>query len=334
MKIGKNNARLYIQGTGDPSCYPKFRQLIELISSMEVPFAIGYTTGKGFNDPSIGPFLVEQGLSMAIFSIFSVEPLLLQKYMHDLYPEATLSILEYLCGEIKIYPNVIVVPGVNDGDHLYKTCDWLEDNGAKGLILFRFANYEQQGLIRGNAPLIEGQRVHSVEEFNEIVSELREKYKMRIDSMPLWDSIAKSPFCTSNRIDYLNQLPTISRNASVISGSIAAPYIQHILQNRGAKKAMVIATNKDITCLITLKDLKNLDLSLLEETVILPGRALVHDKEAQSVLSLDGIKRNIIRGPDFLTPDQMYWDTSRQEALEIEVVKFTELIRIINTYGA
>jgi len=43
--------RVTISGGGDPSCYPEFYDLIELLGSMEVPLHIGYTSGKGFDDP-------------------------------------------------------------------------------------------------------------------------------------------------------------------------------------------------------------------------------------------------------------------------------------------
>lgn len=333
MKIGKDGTNFYIQGEGDPSCYPKFRQLIEMINKMGVPFSIGYTTGKGFDDPSIGHFLVDQGLSSIVFSIFSVDPMLLRYYIHDPSPEVTLSVLEYLCGESEVFPNIILVPGVNDGDHLDETCHWLEEKGAKGLIIFRFANVEEQGIIRGNAPIINNQRIHSITEFNDIVSNLSRKYNLRIDSMPLWDSKAQSPFIITYKPDYLDRLPRVFRQASIITGAIAAPYIQHILETRGGSQKSVIPTKKDIACLITIKDLKNIDLSLLEKTVIIPGRALVHDKEAKSVLCSDGVSRVIVRGPDTLTIDQMYWDISRKDAIHDELANFTALINLINEYG-
>ena len=59
--------------------------------------------------------------------------------MHDPTPEVSLSILEAL-RRCDVYGAAVVIPGVNDGEVLYETCAWLEERGAKGLILMRFAN--------------------------------------------------------------------------------------------------------------------------------------------------------------------------------------------------
>ena len=42
--------RITISGGGDPSCYHRFTELIELLGSMEAPLHIGYTSGKGWDD--------------------------------------------------------------------------------------------------------------------------------------------------------------------------------------------------------------------------------------------------------------------------------------------
>ena len=52
---------------------------------------------------------------------------------------------------------------------LFKTCGDLEEWGAKALILMRFANFENQGLIFGNEPIIDGLTPHSLEEFENLV---------------------------------------------------------------------------------------------------------------------------------------------------------------------
>jgi methanogenesis marker radical SAM protein len=332
LRAGKEDCRIYIMGDGDPSCHPKFKRLIEIISSLGVPFSIGYTTGKGFTDPEMGRFLVNQGLSTIVFSIFSTDPRLLQKYILDPNPDATLSVLEYLCGEIRVIPTIIVVPGINDGVKLDETCGWLEERGAKGLIVFRFANIEEQGIIRGNAPIVDGQKIQPVEEFNDLIRNLSQKYHMRIDSMPFWDPASGSPFLITDRPDYLSRLPRIHRRATVITGSIAAPALQRILDACGGP-SLVVPARKDIACLITAKDLRNLDPEMLEETIIIPGRALVQNREAVSILSSDTCHRTVVRGPDTLTSDQELWDVSRRDALNAELSAFSELIRLINEYG-
>ena len=47
----------------------------------------------------------------------------------------------------------------------------------------------------------------------------------------------------------------------------------------------VIPVKKDIGCLITIEDIKALDLSQIKETVFFPGRAFVHDPEIKKILS-------------------------------------------------
>ncbi|HZD42852.1 MAG TPA: methyl coenzyme M reductase-arginine methyltransferase Mmp10, partial [Methanomicrobiales archaeon] len=180
-------SRITISGGGDPSCYPHFTDLIDLLGSMEAPLHIGYTSGKGFDDPDIARFLVDRGLSEVSFTVFSANPELRRRYMHDPTPEVSLSVLEHLCGEIDVYAAAVVLPGINDGEDLEKTCEWLEERGAKGLILMRFANSREQGLILGNAPILPGQRVHTVEEFRSMVTDLAGKFRMKISGTPLWD---------------------------------------------------------------------------------------------------------------------------------------------------
>ncbi|HQC13336.1 MAG TPA: radical SAM protein, partial [Methanoregulaceae archaeon] len=80
-------SRVTISGGGDPSCYPRFTDLIELLASMEAPLHIGYTSGKGFDDPALGRFLIDHGLSEVSFTVFSVDPALRKRHMHDPTPE-------------------------------------------------------------------------------------------------------------------------------------------------------------------------------------------------------------------------------------------------------
>jgi len=56
---------------------------------------------------------------------------------------------------------------------------------------------------------------------------------------------------------------------------VAAPYIEKIILNIGAEDLVnVVAANKDIGCLITQKDLEEVDLKDVKETVMIPGRPL------------------------------------------------------------
>ncbi|MBT0734233.1 methyl coenzyme M reductase-arginine methyltransferase Mmp10 [Methanoculleus bourgensis] len=328
-----NVDRITISGGGDPSCYPEFRDLVELLASMEAPIHIGYTSGKGFDDPGIADFLVENGLSEVSYTVFAADPDLRRRWMNDPTPEASLAVLDRLCGAIDVYAAAVVIPGVNDGETLEKTCAWLEERGAKGLILMRFANRTDQGLILGNAPLIEGQQVHTVDEFRDIVTHLNEQFSMKISGTPLWDPSIGSPFAILHEPDLLRKLPRVRKRATVITGSVAAPFIQRLLSIRGGR-SRVVRVRKEIACLITADDLAGVNLKRLEDVVILPGRAFVHDAEAREILSADGVDREVVRGPEMLTADaETSMGMTRAEVLEKEMEGFAALINTINQYG-
>jgi methanogenesis marker radical SAM protein len=325
--------RITISGGGDPSCYPRFNELIELLGSMEAPLHIGYTSGKGWDDPAVADLLIDNGLSEISFTVFATDPALRKRYMHDPTPEVSLSILEKLCDSVDVYAAAVILPGVNDGIVLEQTCAWLQDRGAKGIILMRFANTTDQGLILGNGPVIPHQDVQTVASFSDSITRLSRKFTIKISGTPLWDPDIGSPFALISEPDLIAKLPRIQRTATVISGSIATPFIQNILSLCGSQ-VPVMPVKKEIACLITIDDLKELDLSTLEPVVIIPGRAFVHDAEAQEVLSRDGIDREIIRGPEMLTADaETSMGMTRTQVLSMEMDGFADLIRMINRYG-
>ncbi|HVP25786.1 MAG TPA: methyl coenzyme M reductase-arginine methyltransferase Mmp10 [Methanomicrobiales archaeon] len=325
--------RVTISGGGDPSCYPRFRELVELISGMEAPLHIGYTSGKGFDDPSLARFLLDHGLAEVSFTIFASSPRLRKKWMHDPTPEASLTILEELCGGCDVYGAAVVIPGVNDGEVLRETCGWLEDRGAKGLILMRFANTRDAGLILENAPILKGRRGHTIGEFRDLVSDLSREFKMKITGTPLWDPEIGSPFAILSEKELIDRLPRVTGRATVITGRVAAPFIREILERRGFR-GRVVAVDKDIACLITIDDLERIDPRDLDDVVIFPGRAFVHDEEAREVLSRDGRDREVVRGPETLTADgETSMGMTRNQVLEMELEGLGNLIRLINQYG-
>jgi methanogenesis marker radical SAM protein len=300
---------------------------------MEVPLHIGYTSGKGFDEVAVADFLIDHGLSEVSFTVFSVDPKKRKRYMHDPTPEISLRILDRLCSEIDVYGAAVVLPGVNDENYLEDMCQWLEDRGAKGLILMRFANTTNQGLILNNAPIIRGHRIQTPEEFQDMVSDLASRFRMKISGTPLWDPAIGSPFVIRNEPELLDKLPELCRTATVVTGSLAAPAIQAVLDARGGG-VNVVATEKEIACLITLTDLERLNLAELEELVIIPGRAFVHDREAEKVLSRDGVQRAVLRGPEMLTADaETSMGMTRDGVLLMEMEGFAGLIRLINLYG-
>jgi len=325
--------RITISGGGDPSCYPEFTDLIELLASLEAPIHIGYTSGKGFDDPDIADFLIESGLSEISFTVFATDHEIRRLYMHDPSPEVSLEILKRLAGAIDVYAALVILPGINDGIILNDTIRWLEDAGVKGVILMRFANEPHQGLILGNAPIIEGQRIQTVEEFADLVRKTKGITTMRVSGTPLCDPDLGSPFAILQEPDLIDKLPELHGNAVVITGTVAAPFIQEILSKRGAG-ADVLPVRKEIADLITIDDLKTLDLSRMPDTIIIPGRAFVHLSEAEDVLSADGKTRTVIRGPEMLTADgETSMGMTRDEILSLEMAGFSTLITLINQYG-
>jgi methanogenesis marker radical SAM protein len=301
---------------------------------MDAPLHIGYTSGKGFDDISVADLLIDNGLSEVSFTVFAADTRLRKRYMHDPTPDASLAILGRLCEAIDVYAAAVVIPGINDGAVLERTCEWLDERGAKGLILMRFANRADQGLILGNAPVMKGQRVQTIEEFRDTISDLNDRFSLKISGTPLWDPEIGSPFAILSEPDLLSKLPRVEKRATVISGSIAAPCIQQVLGACGSE-APVIAVEKEIACLITLDDLKTIDTGLLEPAVILPGRAFVHIRDAENILSRDGKERVVLYGPEMLTADaETSMGMTREQVLAMEIDGFSELIRTINRYGA
>jgi methanogenesis marker radical SAM protein len=325
--------RITISGGGDPSCFPQFTDLIELLGSTEAPLHIGYTSGKGWDSPAVADLLIENGLSEISFTVFATSPDLRRKYMHDPTPEVSLGILERLCSEADVYAAAVVLPGINDGENLEATCEWLEERGAQGIILMRFANSAEQGLILGNGPVIKDQMTQSVESFRDLITDLNGKFRMKISGTPLWDPEIGSPFAILSEPSLIKKLPRIQRHATVISGSIASPFIDRVLRMCGSTDS-VVPVQKEIACLITIDDLRSLDLSRLEDVVIVPGRAFIHLPEATEILSRDGVNREVVRGPEMLTADaETSMGMTRDEVLAMEMDGFAELIQTINRYG-
>jgi methanogenesis marker radical SAM protein len=330
---GDDISRVTISGGGDPSCYPNFNDLVSLLGSMEAPLHIGYTSGKGFDDPAVAGHLLDNGLSEVSFTVFAADPSLRKRYMRDPSPKVSLTVLERLCGGIDVYAAAVVIPGINDGPVLEKTCEWLEERGAKGLILMRFANRTDQGLILGNAPLMKGQRVHTPAEFRDMVSDLDSRFSLKISGTPLWDPEIGSPFALLSEPALIDRLPRVQKRASVITGSIAAPFIEKVLSACGSD-VPVVPVDKEIACLITVDDLNELGLQDLEPVVILPGRAFVHLKDAEKALSRDGTSRVAVYGPEMLTADaETSMGMTRESVLALEMEGFADLVRTINRYG-
>lgn len=323
--------KVTISGGGDVSCYPHLVELAELLSSLQVPIHLGYTSGKGFDSRDQAETLVEHNVREVSFTVFATDPALRRRYMGDPSPEASLECLSTFCASCDVYAAAVVIPTINDGDTLRRTCEDLEELGARGLILMRFANQAKEGLILGNAPVMRNIESQSIESFKELVSSINDQYKLRVTGTPLWDPEIGSPFYVANNPEAF--LPTTSKRATVITGSVAAPYLRSIFK-RIAPNVKVLNTEKEIACLITLDDIRKLRLEDMDETIIIPGRAMVHDKEVAEVLRADGLYRLVRRGPEQLTVDgEMSIGLTQEEVVQHEVTNFKELIRTIEAVG-
>ncbi|MDD2835021.1 MAG: methyl coenzyme M reductase-arginine methyltransferase Mmp10 [Methanothrix sp.] len=331
--MGSIPDKVVISGGGDLSCYPDLLALTKMLSQGMVPIALGYTSGKGFKSANDAAALVEAGVTEVSFTVFSTNPELRRKYMNDKNAEIALENLKTFCQSCEVYAAAVLIPGVNDGAELEKTCTDLENMGAKGLILMRFANAREQGLILGNAPIIDGITPHSVEEFQNIVTELAAKHRLRVTGTPLWDPLTGAPFALARHPEMVSALSPLRRSATIITSVVARPLLTAIFSQMG-EKVNVVAVNKDVGCLITIEDFMNLDLAAVKDTVIIPGRTLAHEKEIKKALGRDGRDRIVARGPDRLTVDgEMSISMTEAEVLDIEMEAFGELIEAINALG-
>ncbi|WP_406662522.1 methyl coenzyme M reductase-arginine methyltransferase Mmp10 [Methanolobus sp. ZRKC3] len=325
--------KITISGGGDVSCYPDLLNLAANLSKFEVPIHLGYTSGKGFTEGDEADYLIQYGVTEVSFTVFATDPELRRKYMNDPSPEISLQALEKFCQHCEVYGAIVLIPGVNDGEVLEKTLSDLEKMGAKGAILMRFANKREEGLILANAPVMEGIESHSISEFTEIVRTAAEKYDLRITGTPLEDPLIGSPFAIRNEEEAFAKLPAVTKDATILTSRASVERLAEIFEKLEST-VNVVALEKDIGCLITIEDFQALDLTKVKETVIIPGRAFVHDPEVKEVLSKDGIERFIRRGPEMLTYDgEMSIGMTKEKVLDFEVEQLTELINEINAVG-
>jgi methanogenesis marker radical SAM protein len=330
--FNKNITKFNVSGGGDVSCYPELKALVNFLSHYNKPIHLGYTSGKGLNRED-ALFFIDHGVNEVTFTVFATSPELRRSYMNDRTPEDSLDALRALAEKCTVYAAAVLIPGVNDGDVLLKTCTDLEEMGVKGLILMRFANDVDQGLILNNAPVIEGVTPHTLSEFKSLVDDIHSRFKFRVTGTPLYDPETGAPFAISGEPDARSLLPRVTKEATIITGEVAAPLLKEIFDDLGGL-VNIIPVKKDIGCLITIDDIKGLDLSFLKETVLFPGRAFVHDPEIKKIISVDGIDRLVRRGPDLLTVDgEMSISMTKEEVIAAEIQAFTELIQMINVLG-
>ncbi len=328
-----NIDKITISGGGDISCYPDLKELVANIAQFGLPIHLGYTSGKGFDRGDEADFFIEYGVTEVSFTVFATDPALRREYMRDPEPEAALEVLRMFCKHCEVYAAIVLIPGINDGEVLDRTLRDLEEMGAKGAILMRFANRTDQGLILNNAPVMDSVETHTMDEFLAIVRDADSRYDIRIAGTPLEDPLTDSPYAIRNEPEALEKLPDVRKDATVLTSRASAGRLQEIFTKLNSD-VNVVAVEKDIGCLITIDDVKEMDPGELKETVIIPGRAFVHDPEIAEVLSRDGVSRFVRRGPEMLTYDgEMSIGLSKEDVIKFEIEQFTELIEEINAIG-
>lgn len=334
--IRDNNLKINISGGGDVSCYPYLEDLISIFSQWQIPIHLGYTSGKGIDDGNIASKFINQGVNEVTYTLFAADANLRREWMGDKNPEESLKAAQIFSESVDLHAAAVIIPGVNDGDVLRNTCEKLEEWGAKALMMMRFANSYDNGLILRNEPVVEGIVPHEPMEFQKLVEEINKEFNIRVTGTPLGDPTIKSPFILSNPEyeEFLEILPEVTGEATILTSKIAAPFIRKIFDKISPDNVNVVATKKDIACLMTKEDLEVLNLSDIKDSVILPGRAFVHQMDAERILSQDGIERVVGYGPNTLSVDgELSSGMTEEEVIEHELSSFIDLIQAINFFG-
>ena len=334
--IRDNNLKINISGGGDVSCYPYLEDLISIFSQWQIPIHLGYTSGKGIDDGNIASKFINQGVNEVTYTLFAADANLRREWMGDKNPEESLKAAQIFSESVDLHAAAVIIPGVNDGDVLRNTCEKLEEWGAKALMMMRFANSYDNGLILRNEPVVEGIVPHEPMEFQKLVEEINKEFNIRVTGTPLGDPTIKAPFILSNPEyeEFLEILPEVTGEATILTSKIAAPFIRKIFDKVSPDNVNVVATKKDIACLMTKEDLEVLDLSDIKDSVILPGRAFVHQMDAERILSQDGIERVVGYGPNTLSVDgELSSGMTEEEVIEHELSSFIDLIQAINFFG-
>lgn len=332
----EKDIKVNISGGGDVSCYPYLENLTANLNQFSLKSHLGYTCGKGITESEIASRLINNGVDEVTFTVFSTDPKLRREWVKDKKPEEALKACQIFCENVDLTGAGVIIPGVNDGDVLRQTCNTLEEWGAKGFILMRFANTFNEGLILGNEPILKGIESQPVEEFGQLVEEINKEYNFRVTGTPLCDPETGGPFAIAkdeNEI-FLQFIKKVTGEATIITSKIAAPFISKIFDKIDADNVNVIGVPKEIACLITKEDLEQIDLSEVKQAVIIPGRAFVHQLDAERILSADGVERIVGRGPDTLTIDgELSFDKTDENVIEEELTQFNDLVDAINFFG-
>ena len=335
--IKDSNIKVNISGGGDVSCYPHLMEVANAFNQFNLPMHLGYTSGKGIDDIKMAEELISLGVDEVTFTVFSTEQKMREHWTGDATKGESLKALKLFCETTEVHAASVIIPGVNDDEKLFETCSTLEDWGAKAFILMRFANFRNQGLILGNEPILDDVTPHTLQEFEDLVRKINKEFNLRVTGTPLCDPENDAPFAISKEKNskYLDILTDVTSEATILTSSIVAPFINKIIKRIDADDLVnIVAVDQDIGCLITQQDLEEVDLKELKDTVLIPGRALVHDKMAHDILSRDGVDRIVARGPEKLSVDgEMSGTLSREDVLKKELIAFEDLLEAINFFG-
>jgi methanogenesis marker radical SAM protein len=330
-----NDLRIVVHADADVFYYPHLMELVSAITETNLPFFLGYTSGKNIENLDFARELILQGLNELTVSVFSTNSEIRREWMRDKNPERSLEALKLFSENIKVNASVVVVPGVNDEDELLSTCSDLEEWGIKTLMLRRFGNFKEEGLIfNKHGPVSENVKTQTYDEFQHMVDIITRDFQFEVTSFPFYDREKDFPFAIGKKKyrEHLENLPEIERESTIITGKLAQPFLEGIFELIDEDHMVnVVSVNKDIADLIVPEDLMSVDLSQIKDNVILPRGALVHQIQAQDILGKDGVSREVKRGPYNLTHpyyENLYF--TQKQLLDYEVRSFKELIKVIN----
>lgn len=335
--LGRDNLKLVIGAGADIFYYPQLMELVGVIKGSEIPLHLGYTCGKAIKNQNLAEELISLGLDELSFSVFSTDPELRRKWMRDKNPEEAVKSLKLFCENINVNASVVAIPGINDEEQIFQTCSDLEEWGVKIFVLRRFANTKDQGLILNDEqPVLKDVVPHTYEEFQELVEKIYYEFSFNMLAFPFYDPSKNFPFAILNEKNrkYLENIKNIDTQATVVTSKLAAPFLLKFFDLIGQSHMVnVISVDKEIADLITPEDLESIDLTYLKRNVVIPRGALVHQKHAQKILSKDGVKRKIERGPYALThPYYEGLNFSEDELIKHELKSFNYLIDVINNF--
>ncbi len=331
--LDHNEPEIVITSGADIFFYPYLHQLVSLIKEYGYHLNLSYTSGKAIKK-GMAENLITQGVDEVSFSVFSTNPEMRRKWMNDQNPEESINGLKLFCENIDLNASAIVIPGINDEDQIFQTCVDLENWNVKTFSLRRFANFKYQGLIFNNKRIMNSITPQSFEEYQQLVRKVSDEFSFKVLSFPFYDHKKDFPFAISKNKNnkYLTELPSIKREATILTSKLAGPFIKKIFNFIDKSNLVnIIDLNKDIADLITEEDLESLDLTEIERRIIIPQGALVHKKQAEKILSKDGVDRKIIRGPKLLThPYYEGIEFKETELINYELKSFKKLIDKIN----